>query len=116
MEKVFLNNFTKITDEKFAVGYYHGMPFDPMHGLGKTEEELIKMGGAVVDNFDTQQIAPEGKALARFYNPITNVGFIEFIDMPVRELTPFELLQRENENLKSQNAEIIYNLVLNGLI
>ncbi len=112
--KVYLSNLQKISEDLFTAGYYHGIPFDPMFGLGKPEEELLQTG-AVVDSFD--MLSPvDGKNVVIMYKPSNNTAWTEYINAPPRELTPFELLQQENETLKAQNAEIIYNLVLNGLM
>jgi len=36
----FLGDLVKVAEGKYRVGLIHNMPFDPVHGLGKSEEEL----------------------------------------------------------------------------
>lgn len=57
----------------------HSMPFDPVHGLGKTEAELLQMG-ALVDNVPEPENRP-GKTALPYYTPEKGM-YYEYVDAP----------------------------------
>jgi len=104
----FLGDLVQIEENKYQVGLIHNMPFDPVHGFGKTQEELEQIG-VLVDDVPEPQI-PEGKQIAGlFVNPTTKEVWYEYVDKP---LDPEERLQI----LEQQNAELLLELLNAGVL
>ena len=96
-----------IQDEKgLRVGFVHNKPFDKVHGLGKTEEELRQIGALVDEIPEPEQI--EGKIAVMYYNPQTNSFYYEYIDRP---LTPEEEIQQRIELMQ----KVLDDLLLGGM-
>lgn len=76
----------------------HHQPFDPVYGLGKTEEEL-RNEGVLVDSIPEPERL-EGKTPVLKYSG-TDL-YYEYVDMPVDEIT---VLKSELENQKQALAE-----------
>ncbi|OPJ58426.1 hypothetical protein [Clostridium oryzae] len=94
---IFIGNFIKNNDTEWEVGYIHNMPFDPVNGLGKTEEEL-NQSGAIVESVPTAMVQ-EGKIAVLVYNPQTKELSYKYIDT---EKTKEQLQAEEIESLKTQ--------------
>lgn len=85
---IYLVKFIKnlIEDEKgLRIGYIHNMPFHPVYGLKKSEEELREEGILLDDIPKPERV--EGKIPVPYYNPETNTVYYEYVDRP---LTPEE--------------------------
>ena len=98
---IFIKEFTKITDEKYIIGYIHNMPFDATNGLNRTEEQLLQEGKLV--EVDTKPVAAEGKEPVMYYNPNTNRCFWELVDIPK---SIEQNAQEQIEELKQSIAEL----------
>ena len=69
----------------FEVGPIHYMPFDPVHGLGKTREELEAEGGVFVESIPEPENRP-GKSAMLKYSEVDGL-YYEYVD---RSLTTEE--------------------------
>ena len=70
-----------ITVDGERVMLIHNMPFDPVNGMGKTEEELSKMG-ILLDNIPDPEIK-EGKIPVPHYNKQKGFYYV-YEDAPAR--------------------------------
>lgn len=77
---IYLNNLTKITDEKYNIGFIHYKPFDKIHGLNKSKEQLEKEG-VLVESIPELKYT-DGKQPIMYYNPIKKELFYEYEDIP----------------------------------
>lgn len=68
-----------IRTENGKVELIHYMPFDKRHGLGKTEEELLKEGYLLDDIPEPQRL--EGRIAEAHYTPEDGF-YYEYIDAP----------------------------------
>ncbi|WP_289142337.1 hypothetical protein [uncultured Brevibacillus sp.] len=75
--------FTKESDNKAHIEFIHYMPFDQVHGLGKTAQELLEKG-ALVESEPKKEFRP-GKQAMLFYNTQVNELFYEYVDIPIPE-------------------------------
>lgn len=106
----FLGNCTVINPTKVQVGLVHNMPFDPVHGLKKTQAELEAMGYLVEDNALPQPNPPvDYDPAGLFIDPTTGLVFYEYAP---HQLTPEE----QTAQLEAQNAAMLKVLVNNGLM
>lgn len=78
---IYIKELTKITDEKYSIGYKHYTPFDDVKGLHKTKDELLQDGQLVELSTRSQEVA--GKNQELYYNPINNTCFWDYIDNSV---------------------------------
>lgn len=101
-----------IQNEKgLRVGFIHNMPFDEFNGLGKSENELKKIGALVEEIPEPEEI--EGKVPVMYYNPQANSIYYEYIDRP---LTPEEeLRQRELQQRIELMQQVLDDLLLGGM-
>ncbi|WP_205613341.1 hypothetical protein [Clostridium sporogenes] len=98
---IFLSRLTKITNEKYSIGYIHYMPFNEKHGLGKTKEELEQEGILLESIIEPKQI--EGKQATMYWNPIEGKIFYEYEDIPKsKEETLEEKIKTLTENLAQE--------------
>lgn len=58
------------TNDKNEVVYTNNLPFDPVFGLGKTEEELL-INGHLIDSIPSAENV-KGKSSIRIYDPVSN--------------------------------------------
>jgi hypothetical protein len=72
----FLGFLEKVTDEKYKIGMIHNMPFDQIHGLRKTQEEL-ETEGILVENIPPEQIQ-DNTVSTLYYNPLTKQAWYEY--------------------------------------
>lgn len=100
-----------ITVEKDnVVGMLFRYPFDPINGMGKTEEELLQTGKLVENVPEISYV--EGKSQFYKYDPDTNSVYIEYVDAYTQPLT----VDQEVSLLKEQNAQMLFALVEGGLM
>ena len=111
--------FERITDTKALVTFTHFMPFDEIHGLGKTEQELLERG-ALVESEPQKEFHPDKQAML-FYNPQTKELWYEYATLPVPEedrISQLEIATEENKkaNLDTQEAVLqLYEMVTGPL-
>ena len=99
---IFLGNLTKITDTKCKIGFIHYMPFDSVNGLNKTAEQL-EQEGVLVDSIpELQQV--EGKSSVMYWNPVDNVIFYEYENIPK---TQEDLLRDRITSLEIAMANLV---------
>ena len=104
----FLGDLVKVAEGKYRVGLIHNMPFDPVQGFGKTQEELEQIG-VLVDDVPEPQI-PEGKQIAGlFVNPTTKEVWYEYEDRPLDPEERLQILEQQQSVLFFDliNAEVI---------
>lgn len=94
---IFLGSIEKITETKYSIGFVHYMPFDNVHGLIKTEEELLQEGQLV--ELPQEPQPQEGKMPVMYYNPVENIAYYEMEDIPPQPKTREELLQEQVDQL-----------------
>lgn len=94
------------TDEESKVNYTHYMPFDPIHGLGKTEEELLQ-DGYFVDAIPEPTEIPGKTHMLKF--TIEKNIFYEYVD---REPTDQEKIAQLEADVATAN----YALMMGGLL
>jgi hypothetical protein len=75
---VYMTNLIKVTNTKFSVGYIHYLPFDEVHGLGKTVDEL-QATGLLVEQLPTPE--NNGKQAMLYVNPVTSTFFYEYTEL-----------------------------------
>lgn len=102
---VYLFDFIKVTDENLIVNCVHHLPFDEVHGLHRTVEELNETG-ILVETL-TNPNAGEYQSSILHVNPITKETWYEYIDIP----KPPEQIQADKlEQLENQTAEYMVDL------
>lgn len=90
------------TNENNEVQSTHYMPFDPIHGLGKTKEELEAEGGILVDSIPEPENLP-GKSAVLKYSEADGL-YYEYVDRPMTHEERVDAMQMENADLMFQNA------------
>lgn len=101
----YLFNFTKVTDADLIANCVHHLPFDEVHGLHKTVEELNQTG-ILVENLEDPN-AGEYQSSILHVNPNTKATWYEYVDMPK---TPEQIQAEKIENLENQTAEYMVDL------
>jgi len=110
MSKIYIE-YDKTTG---SVKTQHFMPFDSVNGIKNldgticTENELLARGGILVDSIPTPENI-ENKDFALYVNLSTKTLYYVYVD---KIKTQFEI----NNELQSQNAQIILTLVTGGLM
>ena len=107
---VFIKDLKEITDGKFLIGYVHYMPFDSIHGLKKSKEELEKEGILIETIPEPQQI--EDKKSIMYWNSKDRKIFYEYIDIPK---TKEEILLDRVKALEQSNAELMNLIMMQGI-
>jgi hypothetical protein len=103
--------FVKLKDDEIQAIHYQ--PFDPVYGLGKSEEELLQEGILVESVPEPEFI--EGKVPVLKYDPTNKELYYEYEDVPP---TKEELLEKEIEQLKQQlqlTQQALDELILGGM-
>jgi hypothetical protein len=115
--EIFISNFIKVSDTKYVARSTHNMPFDEVHGLGKTREELLNEGALVEEPIE--EYRPNTK-LVTCYNPTTNECWYEYEELLNLNSAITEdriaQLETDNANLKAESANTNYVLMMGGLI
>lgn len=100
---------------KCVVTFIHYFPFDEVHGLGKTKEELEQSGLFVDEIPDPEE---NGKIPQLLVNPDTKELWYEYLERPLTLEEKLQLIEQENSELK-QRIEIIQQaldeLILGGV-
>ncbi len=102
----FLADLVKVAEGKYRVGLIHNMPFDPVHGLRKSEEELRQIG-VLVEDLPQPEIK-EGKIAVLYCNPATQEVWYEYEDEPI---TPEKVMQGKIDVI----LQVLANIVGGGL-
>lgn len=97
-------------DNNGYVLYQHNIPFDPVHGLGKTEEELL-ITGILVDNIPLPYFVA-GKQPITKYDNISKQIYFEYVDIPMSD-DERKNFNRDQEILIMKQA--LDELILGGL-
>lgn len=90
-------------NEELRVTFIHNMPFDEVNGLGKSEEELLKIG-ALVEDIPQIDDVPRDKVVIYKYNKEANKVITELADKP---LTPQEQQLKDIELVNASQDELI---------
>lgn len=96
-------NYIETTNGK--VTFTHYMPFDPVYGLGKTEEELKKTGYLVESVPEYTGEVPEGKAPELRYDGTTFSW--ELIDLPKKADTQAEKIAALEAQQAATNQAVL---------
>lgn len=100
--------FIKIADNN-EILEINNFPFDEVHGLGKTEDELLKEGILV-------QSIPEPDVIANKAPVLKYDGsnlYYEYVEIP---LTKEQQMEQDLKTIKAQNAQMLFALVEGGLL
>ncbi|MBK5244279.1 MAG: hypothetical protein JJE18_04510 [Eubacteriaceae bacterium] len=96
------------TLENNSIDFIHYMPFDPVNGMGKTEEELLQVGFLVEEIPEPEQT--EGMSSMMFYTAMNGFWF-DYEEIPK---TPEQIqiekvteLQTDLLNTKLAMAELV---------
>jgi len=108
---VYLFDFIKVTDADLIANCVHHLPFDEVHGLHKTVEELNQTG-ILVENLANPN-AGEYQSSILHVNPITKATWYEYVDMPK---TPEQITAEKISQLEADVATANYALMMGGLI
>ncbi|PKM74645.1 MAG: hypothetical protein CVU92_05410 [Firmicutes bacterium HGW-Firmicutes-17] len=92
-------------DGNNLVKFQHFLPVDEVHGLGKTEEELL-IEGYLVDSIP-QPEQQAGKVPILYYTPETNVFHYEYNDIPK---TPEQIQAEKIVSIENQTAEAMVDI------
>lgn len=96
-------NYIETTNGK--VTFTHYLPFDPVYGLGKTEEELKKTGYLVESVPEYTGEVPEGKAPELCYD---GTAFSwELIDLPKKADTQAEKIAALEAQQAATNEAVL---------
>lgn len=96
-------NYIETTNGK--VTFTHYLPFDPVYGLGKTEEELKKTGYLVEAIPEYAGEVPEGKAPELRYDGTTFSW--ELIDLPKKADTQAEKIAALEAQQAATNEAVL---------
>ncbi|MHB9925629.1 hypothetical protein [Clostridium botulinum] len=113
---ILIGDLKEIAPTKCSIGYIHFYPFHFAYGFGKTKEEIETMGIGIFVPRPVKPKFKEGYYLTEYYNPIENVIFYEYEDIPdYEENTPGskeEIQDERIEKLKKENQELENQLLL----
>lgn len=73
------------------VTFIHHKPFDPVHGLGETRDELLKTGVFVEDFPAPEQ--KQGQRATAYYNPEQKKVYYEYELAPLSSAERFDMLE-----------------------
>lgn len=83
--------YIKVDNKTNLVTFVHRMPFDPVHGLGKSRDELLKTG-CFVSNFP--EPAPKiGKRAIPYYDHEKKEVTYEYINIPLSDKERVDMLE-----------------------
>lgn len=100
---IYLSNFREIETDIMQVGFKHNMPFDEVHGLQKTKEEL-EQAGILVEYVEAPKVI-DGKESILCYDTKNNKLFYKYKDIQVAEDNSKEKIDKlENENVELKLA------------
>lgn len=87
-----------------VVTFTHRRPFDPIHGLGATREELLKTG-FFVEEFPSPNSTPGQRAIP-YYDHETKKIHFEYQALPFAEKTRLDMLEQIVNGLVLQFPEV----------
>lgn len=99
---IYLSNLQKASDTDNIVNMIHAMPFDPLVGLGKTEEQLLE-NGFLVEELPANLVSV-GQVAILHINPITLEMYYEYQDEPETAL------KKELSDISVSTAEYMVDL------
>lgn len=73
------------------INFIHHKPFDSVHGLGETRDELLKTG-VFVENYPTPEQKQGQRAIA-YYNPELREVYYEYELAPLSSSERFDMLE-----------------------
>lgn len=85
----------------------HHQPFHPEHGLGKTKEEL-ELDGLLVNELPVVDNIPNKVPVLK-YNSTDKSLYYEYRDIPLP-------VEEQVKKLEEDNAQMLYALMMGGLI
>lgn len=83
--------YIRVDEKTSAVTFLHRKPFDPINGLGKTRDELLKTG-FFVENFP-DPIATPGKRATAYYDHETKKVYYEYITQPFSNKDRLDMIE-----------------------
>lgn len=86
------------------VTFIHRKPFDPVHGLGETRDELLKTG-VFIDNFPAPE-QKQGQRAVAYYNPELRKIYYEYELAPLSNSERFDMLEDVVNELLMNNLNI----------
>lgn len=92
--------YIKLTSNN-EIDVIHYMPFDPIHGLGKSKEELESEGGVFVQAVPDPEHVPGKTAVLKYEDGQLKY---EYVDRPMTQEERIDAMQTENADLMFQNA------------
>ncbi|MCC0633817.1 MULTISPECIES: hypothetical protein [unclassified Clostridioides] len=95
----------------YKVNLIHNMPFDKVHGLNKSAQEL-ELNGILVDEV-VEAEQREGFTSIMYVDKATKEITYEYVEIP---LTPEQEALKKIKELEQENANINYALMMGGLI
>lgn len=98
-------------DEKGNIANMHGDPFDEIYGLGKTKEELLKIG-YLIDGEIPQPLPHPGKVPELKFNKITNIFYYDYLDDPDSPEAIQKTLKEEIEGQMDYLVDVDFRLSL----
>lgn len=99
---IFLGHLQKVSDTDYIVNYINNYPFDPIHGEGKTEEELNQIG-VVIDTIPEPEYHPD-KTTITHVNPTTK-------EVTYTYETPIDPIAVQVQNLQAQNDQLTLTIL-----
>lgn len=107
---MFYIEFAAETSLRARVTFIHSMPFDPVNGLHKSEEELLKTG-LLVDQI-TEATPQPGKTAQTYINPTTKEMWVEYTEIPAEPVSDVgalkELVEQQKAALTDAHDAIAY--------
>lgn len=118
-------------NNKGMITYIHSAPFDPVNGMGKSRDELLKEG-YLIEDFPAPKMV-EGKRAIPYYDIYTNTVSYDYVlipDSPENKINYIEnalnefflSYQKENQDLNQQMTEAqtalvdIYELMMTLMV
>lgn len=92
-----------------VVTFTHRRPFDPIHGLGQTREELLKTG-FFVSEFPTPNSTPGMRAVA-YYDHETKQIRYEYRALPFPEKARLDMLEDVVTNILTHYPELMDSII-----
>ena len=83
--------YIRFDEATHIVTFVHKKPFDSVHGLGCTREELMKTG-VFVSEYPNPNTVP-GKRAVAYYNPETKTVYYKYQLVPPSTSERFDMLE-----------------------
>lgn len=85
------------------VTFIHHKPFDPVHGLGESRDELLKTG-VFVESFPQPEVRSGQRAIT-YYNPELRQIYYEYELAPMTNNERFEMIETVMNTLLMNGGE-----------